>query len=216
MTVYSASSKPPKTGGASLEISANSVFFQYLTGPVWPAGSTVMAMQITSSSIYINWTQASASGALNYKVYVNGGWDGMLHMANSFGMQGLPPSTTYTFQIVAIDSYGNTATGPSATFTTAPRSCAGYQACLVFKSAYIGTPYPGGSITFVGIFTDSGQTAIKVNGMNLTADFGSYVAQGPVLAIGQTLNQTITVTLPKNESLGPHLVVSLSRGTTRV
>jgi hypothetical protein len=155
----------------------------------------------------MNWTLASDDeGTVNYKVYENGYWDGMLHLANSFGRSSLPSNSTYTFQIVAVDPSGNQATGPSATFTTSPQSCAGYQACLVFKSAYYGTPYPGGSITFVGIFTDSGQTEIRVNGMNLTGDFGSYVVQGPDLAIGQTLNRTIVVVLPLNESLGPHLV----------
>ncbi len=150
-----------------------------------------MAMQITSSSIYINWTQASDdSGTVNYKVYVNGGWDGMLHMANSFGMQYLPPNSTYTFQIVAMDPSGNLATGPSATFTTAPQSCTGYQACLAFKAAYYGTPFPGGTVTFVGFFTNSGQTAIRVLIMNVTGDFGSYYVQGPDLTIGQVVNKT--------------------------
>src|SRR5260370_27204053 len=42
--------------------------------------------------------------------------------------------------------------------------------------------------------------------MNLTGDFGAYVVQGPILAIGETLNRTIPVVLPLNESLGPHHV----------
>lgn len=207
LSAYSTSSNPLATRSSPHETSVNSIFLQDLTPPVWPTGSKVTAMQITSSSIYINWTQASDdSGTVNYKVYVNGGWDGMWHMANSFGMQYLPSNSTYTFQIVAVDPSGNQATGPFASFTTAPQSCNGYQACLVFKPAVYGTPYPGGSVKFVGVFTNSGQTTIMVNGMNLTGDFGAYVVQGPILAIGQTLNRTIPVVLPLSEALGPHPV----------
>jgi hypothetical protein len=207
LTAYSGLSKPLTAGSSSLGTSANLLSLQDVTPPVWPAGSKIMAMQITSSMIYINWTQASDdSGILNYKVYVNGAWDGMWHMANSFGMQGLSPSSTFTFQIVAVDPSGNQATGPSATFTTAPQGCAGYQACLVFKPGYYGTPFPGGAITFVGIFTDSGDAPIRVLIMNLTGDFGSYYVQGPDLTTGQVVNRTINVVLPTNEPLGSHLV----------
>jgi len=207
LTAYPGPSGPLATGSSSHETSGKLVSLQDLTPPVWPTGSKVIAMQITSSSIYINWTQASDdSGTVNYKVYVNGGWDGMLHMANSFGMQGLPSNSTYTFQIVAMDPSGNLATGPSATFTTAPQSCTGYLACIVFKPAYYGTPFPGGTVTFVGFFTNSGQTAIKVLIMNLTGDFGSYYVQGSDLAIGQEVNKNISIVLPADESLGSHIV----------
>jgi len=130
----------------------------------------------------------------------------MLHMGNSFGMSYLPPNSTYTFQVVAVDPSGNQATGPTATFTTAPQICTGYLACLVFKPAYYGTPFPGGTVTFVGFFTNSGQTPIKVLIMNLTGDFGSNYVQGPDLAIGQVVNRMISIVLPADESRGSHLV----------
>jgi fibronectin type III domain protein len=207
LTAFSTPSRQVATGSFSRETSLRLVSLQDLTPPVWPTGSKVVATQITSSSIYINWTLASDdSGTVNYKVYVNGGWDGMLHLANSFGMSYLPPNSTYTFQVVAVDPSGNQATGPSGTFTTAPQICTGYLACLVFKPAYYGTPFPGGIVTFVGFFTNSGQTPIMVLEIYLTGDLGSYSVQGPDLAIGQVLNRNISIILPANESVGSHLV----------
>ncbi len=123
-----------------------------------------------------------------------------------FGMSSLPSNTTYAFRIIAVDPSGNQATGPSASFTTAPQSCTGYEACLVFKASYVGIPYPGGTITLVGAFTNSGQDTIRVNGMNVTGDFGSYVTAGPDISTGQSANRTFNVVVPSNETLGPHKI----------
>ena len=184
-----------------------------VTPPVWPAGNTIIATRITSSSLDIGYSHASDdSGIVNYKILVNGAWDGMWHMDNSyyaynmFGMSSLPSNTTYTFQIIAVDPSGSQSEGPSATFSTAPQSCAGYETCLVFMANYDGIPYPGATIVLVGTFTNSGQDTIRVLGMNVTGDFGSYIKEGPVLSTGQTANRTINVVIPSNETLGPHMI----------
>src|SRR5438132_4369404 len=120
------------------------------TPPGWPAGSKIIATLITASSLNIGYSHASDdNGIVNYKILVNGAWDGMWHMDDSyyaynmFGMSSLPSNTTYTFQIIAVDPSGNQNEGPSATFSTAPQSCAGYETCLVFMANYDGIPYPG-------------------------------------------------------------------------
>src|SRR2546428_9179264 len=183
------------------------------TPSVWPAGSTIIATRITSSSLDIGYSHASDDNVVvNYKILVNGAWDGMLHVDNSyyaynmFGMSSLPSNATYTFQIIAVDSSGNQSVGPSATFSTAPQSCAGYEACLVFMASYDGIAYPGATIVLVGMFTNSGQDTVRVLGMNVTGDFGSYFKEGPVLSTGQTANRTINVVIPSNETLGPHMI----------
>ena len=183
------------------------------TPPVWPAGSKIIATLITASSLNIGYSHASDdNGIVNYKILVNGAWDGMWHMDNSyyaynmFGMSSLPSNTTYTFQIIAVDPSGNQSVGPSATFSTAPQSCAGYEACLVFMASYDGIAYPGATIVLVGTFTNSGQDTIRVLGMNVTGDFGSYIKEGPVLSTGQTANRTINIVIPSNETLGPHMI----------
>src|SRR2546428_8038027 len=184
-----------------------------VTPPVWPAGSKIIVTLITASSLNIGYSHASDdNGIPNYKILVNGAWDGMLHMDNSyyaynmFGMSSLPSNTTYTFQIIAVDPSGNQNEGPSATFSTAPQSCAGYEACLVFMASYDGIAYPGATIVLVGTFTNSGQDTIRVLGMNVTGDFGSYIKEGPVLSTGQTANPTINIVIPSNETLGPHMI----------
>src|SRR5438094_8839790 len=98
------------------------------TPPVWPSGSRITALSITSSSLYISWTPATDdSGTVNYKVYEDGAWNGMYTMSTSFGRQYLAPNTTITFQITAVDPSTNSRTGPSAAFTTAPAECQRYQ-----------------------------------------------------------------------------------------
>lgn len=184
------------------------------TPPVWPVGSRIVATRITASSIDINYSHASDdSGVVNYKILVNGAWDGMWHMDNSyltfnmFGVGGLPSNTTYTFEIIAVDSSKNESVGPSATFTTSPQSCIGYEACLVFRASYSGIPYPGATIMLVGSFINSGQDTIRVLIMNVTGDFGSYYTGGPPdLGVGQSANRTVSVVVPPDETLGPHKV----------
>ena len=132
--------------------------------------------------------------------------DDSYYAYNMFGMSSLPSNTTYTFQIIAVDPSGNQNEGPSATFSTAPQSCAGYETCLVFMANYDGIPYPGATIVLVGTFTNSGQDTIRVLGMNVTGDFGSYIKEGPVLSTGQTANRTVNVVIPSNETLGPHMI----------
>src|SRR5438034_3483594 len=101
------------------------------TPPVWPAGSRVTALSITSSSIYISWTPATDdSGTVNYKVYEDGAWSGMYTMSTSYGHQYLAPNTTITFQITAVDPSNNWSTGHPETFTTALAACQGYESCL--------------------------------------------------------------------------------------
>src|SRR5438309_5082404 len=119
-----------------------------VTPPVWPAGSKIIATLITASSLNIGYSHASDdNGIVNYKILVNGAWDGMWHMDNSyyaynmFGMSSLPSNTTYTFQIIAVDPSGNQRRGPCATFSTAPQNCAGYEACLVLIASYHAIAY---------------------------------------------------------------------------
>ncbi len=201
-------SSPEPLGRGHVPASPQAVSPLDATPPVWPTGSRVVATGITPSSIQINWTMAADDeGVVNYKVYVDGAWDGMLHMANSFGMFSLLPNRTYTFQIVALDPSGNLSTGPSASFTTSPLSCTGYRACLVFRAIHNRTVYPGGQITFLGTFTNSGQTPVKVLMMSLTGDFGSLYGGGtPDLTVGQKANRSIVVVLPANVELGAHRV----------
>ena len=178
------------------------------TPPAWPPGSTITAITITTSSIYISWTAATDNtGIVNYKVYVNGGWDGKYHMATSFGVQGLSANTTLTFLIVAIDNFSNWSDGPSRTFTTSPLQCAGYAACLVSKSMNDPRSSQGGTFNVNDTVTNEGQLAIRVTGMIVSGDIGTYSLMtdtGFLLSIGDMTSRALTIPVPPTESVGTH------------
>src|SRR5437867_4212443 len=133
------------------------------TPPVWPSGSRITALSITSSSIYISWTPATDdSGTVNYKVYEDGAWNGMYTMSTSYGHQYLAPNTTIAFQITAVDPSNNLSPDPSATFNTAPAECQGYETCLTSLFTYTTTSTPGGTITVNDTLTNEVQYSIRI------------------------------------------------------
>ena len=184
------------------------------TPPAWPSGSTITATSITTSSIYISWPPANDNtGFVNYKVYVNGGWDGMYHMATSFGMQGLSANTTFTFLIVATDNFSNWSNGPSRSFTTSPLQCAGYAACLVSKSMNDPRSSPGGTLNVNDTVTNEGQLTIEVIGMMVSSDLGTYSLTGAgfILRVGDITSRALTKPVLSNESVGAHsLTITIS------
>jgi hypothetical protein len=151
------------------------------TPPVWPAGSKVIATRLTSSSIDISWTPATDdSGSVSYKVLENGWWDGMYDLSTLLGRSYLAPNTTITLQVIAYDPSNNWSMGPSATFSTAPAACQGYEACLTSLFTYSPTSTPGGRIMVNDTLTDYGLDSIRITSIAATGDLGTYsLTSGP-------------------------------------
>lgn len=180
------------------------------TPPVWPSGSKITALSITTSSISISWTPASDdSGVVNYRVYENGGWNGMYAVA-PFGRQGLSPNTTITFLVTAGDASNNWSNGPSATFSTAPAQCAGYAACLVYLFTHDTTSFPGSTVTVNGTVTNEGQVAVRVSEMTVSGDLGVHSLTGGTqffLGIGERETRGLVIGVPPNMAVGTHSLV---------
>src|SRR5213592_1627780 len=181
------------------------------TPPVWPSGSRITALSITSSSLYISWTPATDdSGTVNYKVYEDGAWNGMYTMSTSFGRQYLAPNTTITFQITAVDPSNNSGTGPSAAFTTAPAECQGYEACLTSLFTYTTTSTPGGTITVNDTLSNEGQDSIRITSITVAADQVVYSltsATRLMLRVGETGTRGLVIGVPQDETIGTHSIL---------
>ena len=179
--------------------------------PVWPVNSKITALSITSSSIYISWTPATDdSGTVNYRVYENGEWNGMYTLSTSYGRSSLAPNETITFLIVAEDPSHNNSTGPSATFTTAPSQCTGYEACLVSFFTFSPTSVQGGIMTVTGKVGNEGQDSIRVDSMTVTSDIGAYSltsATPLLLRVGEIGTNGLAISVPADERVGTHLLV---------
>ena len=181
------------------------------TPPVWPSGSRITALSITSSSIYISWTPATDdSGTVNYKVYEDGAWNGMYTMSTSYGHQYLAPNTTIAFQITAVDPSNNWSTGPSAAFTTAPAQCQGYEACLTSLFTYTLTSTPGGTITVNDTLTNEGQDSIRITTITVAADQVVYsLTRGTqlLLRVGESGTRGLVIRVPQDETIGTHSIL---------
>jgi len=180
------------------------------TPPVWPAGSRVIATRLTSSSIDISWTPATDdSGSVSYKVLENGWWDGMYHLSTLLGRSYLAPNTTITFQVIAYDPSNNWSTGPSATFSTAPAACEGYEACLTSLFTYAPTSTPGGRIMVNDTLTDYGLDSIRITGIAVTGDLGAYslTSGTPILLrVGEVGNRALAINVPSDATVGTHTI----------
>src|SRR6266705_1892219 len=96
------------------------------TPPVWPPGSRITALSITSGSSYIAWTPATDdSGTVNYMEYENGVWNGTYPLSTPLGTKAPAPDTPIPFLILPQDPSPHNRPGPSATFATAPATCQG-------------------------------------------------------------------------------------------
>ena len=181
------------------------------TPPVWPSGSRVTALSITSSSIYISWTPATDdSGTVNYKVYEDGAWSGMYTMSTSYGHQYLAPNTTIAFQITAVDPSNNLSPGPSATFNTAPAECQGYETCLTSLFTYTTTSTPGGTITVNDTLSNEGQDSIRITSITVAADQVVYsLTSGTqlLLRVGESGTRGLVIGVPQDEMIGTHSIV---------
>ncbi|MEN6460939.1 MAG: X2-like carbohydrate binding domain-containing protein [Syntrophomonas sp.] len=88
--------------------------------PVWPAGSTLSAAQVSDRSLDLNWTPAVDNvGVTKYRIYKNGGLICTVGGETKFRVNNLVHETQYTFKIEAGDRANNwTSNGPALTVST--------------------------------------------------------------------------------------------------
>lgn len=92
--------------------------------PVWPEGSSVKALEVTSGGAVLAWTPAEdESGIAGYRIYNGVDTEPVTVVGDVYGWQviGLKPATAYTFKIEAGDQAGNwSVNGPSVSIVTPP------------------------------------------------------------------------------------------------
>ncbi|RTE10847.1 OmpL47-type beta-barrel domain-containing protein [Paenibacillus whitsoniae] len=92
------------------------------TPPAWPAGSTLSAMNVQSTSLMLAWPSATDNvGVTQYRVYIG---DRLLDTVSgsvyNYSVTGLAEYTDYTFKVIAGDNAGNwSAQGLTAIIKTA-------------------------------------------------------------------------------------------------
>jgi Leucine-rich repeat (LRR) protein len=77
-------------------------------GPVWPQDASIVAEEVTASSVALTWTPAiSAAGIDRYEIFINGSAqpNSVTGEANA-EIGGLSPETAYEFSIEAVDVDG--------------------------------------------------------------------------------------------------------------
>jgi len=97
-----------------------SVTVSEMVRPTWPTGSTITAVDTSSSELTLTWSAATDNMAVTgYRIYQ----DGVLLdtvVGTEYNVTNLSASTTYTFKVEAGDAAGNWSTnGPSVTKMTA-------------------------------------------------------------------------------------------------
>src|SRR5438552_3026991 len=136
--------------------------------PTWPAESLLTASNITPTTITLSWTPAI--GAIKYRVY-----EFPVPITNvsstSFTVTGLRIGATYSFKVEAGDGWSNfTTNGPGLTVRVLPEG-----PYLGYAAFYVVMSYPGGSTLIVNNFTALGKDAIRVTGVNMSGDLGSFL-----------------------------------------
>ena len=142
--------------------------------PVWPGAAEITEASSTATSLGLSWTTAGDNvGVVAYDVSV----DGVVFISvltNAATLAGLEAGTTYAVSIAARDAAGNSASGPTGSFTT---------------SDVTPPTWDGGAVTLAGIGETSAtvrwSTAIDDGGIatyQITIDSGgsptSFVASG--------------------------------------
>ncbi|EJL69973.1 endonuclease [Chryseobacterium populi] len=145
------------------------------------AAANLTASNPTSNSMVLSWTAATDNiGVAGYEIYVNGTLNTTVS-GTTATVQGLAPSTTYTFYIIAKDAAGNsspqsniatgtTLTGPiggscgTETFDAIPTASA---------SSYVDRTWTSNNITWAATFARTDETingkSITIRGGNLTS-----------------------------------------------
>ena len=155
-----------------------------VTAPGAPGQPTVSGLSSSTSGNNtgtgtLSWP-ASAAGTYpvaNYRVYqVGSGGSSTLvgtTTATSLGVSGLTIGTTYTYNVVAVDSHGNPSLpSPPVTFTVPPPSSSSCAVHYVVNSSWPGGF--GGSITL----TNKGTSAISPWTLTFTFPAGEAVQSG--------------------------------------
>jgi hypothetical protein len=111
--------------------------------------------------------------------------------------------------VIALDPSNNWSIGPSATFTTAPAECQGYEACLTSLFTYSPTSTPGGRTMVNDTLTDCGLDPIRVIGITVTGDLGDYSMTGGIpllLRVGEVGNRGLAINVPEDATIGTHTI----------
>jgi parallel beta-helix repeat protein len=169
--------------------------------PKWPEGSQLTASNITPNTITLDWTPAI--GAVKYRVY-----EFPRLIANvsgtSFTVTGLAFRASYTFKVEAGDAWSNfTSDGPSLTVRVLPQG-----AFIEYLASYIGRPYPGGTLKIVNNFTSFGQDSLRVTGLNMSGELGSFsLSSVPIyLSGGESKIANMTIRIPSTVTPGNRTV----------
>ncbi|MBC8061748.1 MAG: DNRLRE domain-containing protein, partial [Clostridiaceae bacterium] len=78
-----------------------------VNAPTWPTGSLVQVSNVGENDMTVNWSSAVDTGAVQYKLFMNGGLM-TTTSENTYTASSLLLNTKYTFKIEAVDQDGNT------------------------------------------------------------------------------------------------------------
>jgi lysophospholipase L1-like esterase len=178
---------------------ANSALATVYTPPPALQISGVQVASVGSSSAVINWqTNNTATSRIDYGTTTDYGSnvaDGATLTAHSLTLTGLTGGTTYHYQVSGVDTFGQNAASPDATFTTTPVTGPASR----FVLATTPTPTAGTAFSFtVTAQDDAGHIATDYAG---TVHFSATdTSTGVVLPANTTLTNgqgTFSATLIK-------------------
>jgi parallel beta-helix repeat protein len=168
---------------------------------IWPAGSSLTASNISTDGLTLLWTPAT--GATIYHVYEDASLIASVS-TTSFTVTGLTLGATYSFKIEAANGWSSyTSNGPSLTVRVLAQG-----PYLGYEAFYVGSNLPGGSTVIVSNFTALGQDAVRVRGVNLSGDLGTFSLAGLPLYLnsGEAKTLNMTIQIPSGATAGNHVV----------
>jgi fibronectin type 3 domain-containing protein len=164
------------------------------TPPVWASGSGLTAGATSTSQISLSWTPASdsQSGVKGYLLFRNGTQITAQPVAAlTYSDQNLSPSTSYSYQIKAIDVAGNaTALNP-----TAPVSATTLAVAVPLNVTVTGVTPTGATVTWTQVI-GAASYLVRVNGVPLATNPTTPLA----LLSGLSSSTTYSVTVAAVDS----------------
>ncbi len=179
------------------------------TAPSAPSGMSATA--VSASQINLTWTPSTdIVGVTGYLVYRGGAPVATVTTGLAYSDTGLPPNTSYTYQLAATDAAGNiSALSPSAHVTTLTSPVVPTAITLSPASVAGGTSTTANTVT-LGAAAPSGNAVVTLSSNNPAA----VVPPSVTVAAGTTTSTAFTITTSSVTAATPVTISATYNGVT--